>query len=240
MLNNFINKFSEDSMNLKSTVNASGRFSFQEKEMKRIVPEIFKILELKPYETLLDIGCNCGDITIPLSFLCDKVTVIDGGGAIERIKRRTNDHDNFTYIKGEFLAINLKEKFDCILAYSVLMYVEPFERKLEFILKAADMLKPGGRLLIGDIVNSDRKYRFANTEKGQAVNKVYRENLKKLTIEDRIKLEHDKPVENILNDAQLMEILLKVREKGFESYLLPQSSSLPFGYTRDDILIKAW
>lgn len=239
-MGNFLTKFSNDSLNLKSSLNASGRFSFQKEEMKRIVPEILNKLELKPNESLLDIGCNCGDITIPLSFMCDKVTVIDGAGAIERIKRRTNDYDNFNYLEGDFISISIPEKFDCILAYSVLMYVEPFETKLEFVLKAASMLKPGGRLLIGDIVNSNRKSRFANSNKGKEIDRTYKEKLMHLTKEDIIKTEHENPVENVLNDIQLMEILLKVREMGYESYLLPQSPQLPFGYTRDDILVKAW
>ena len=120
------------------------------------------------------------------------------------------------------------------------MYVEPFETKLEFILKAASMLKPGGRLLVGDIVNSSRKSRFANSNKGKEIDRTYKEKLIHLKKEDTIKMEHDNPVEDVLNDIQLMEILLKVREMGYESYLLPQSPKLPFGYTRDDILIKAW
>lgn len=239
-MNHFIEKFSEDSRVLNSSLNASGRFSFQREEMKRIVPEIVKKLELKPNDNLLDIGCNCGDITIPLSFMCGNVTVIDGAGAIERIKRRTSDYDNFTYVEGDFLSANITEKFDCILVYSVLMYVEPFEKKLEFILKAASMLKSGGRLLVGDIVNSNRKSRFANSLKGKEVDRIYKENLEHLTDEDIIKSEHDRPVENILNDVQLMQILLRVREMGYESYLLPQNQKLPFGYTRDDILVKAW
>ncbi len=239
-MNSFMDKFSDDSKRLKSTLNASGRFSFQKGEMKRIVPEILNILDLKPNESLLDIGCNCGDITIPLSFMCDKVTVIDGIGAIERLKQRTSDYDNFTYIEGDFLTTDMSGSYDCILAYSVLMYIESFEDKLEFILKAAGLLKSGGRLLVGDIVNNDRKRRFDNSEKGKEIGKIYRENLENLTQEDIIKLEHDKPVENILSDVQLMKILYKVREMGYESYLLPQNIQLPFGYTRDDILIKAW
>ena len=39
-MNSFMDKFSDDSKRLKSTLNASGRFSFQKGEMKRIVPEI--------------------------------------------------------------------------------------------------------------------------------------------------------------------------------------------------------
>ena len=44
----------------------------------------------------------------------------------------------------------------------------------------------------------------------------------------------------ILDDEYLMKLLLEVRNNGYESYLLPQKHELPFGYTRDDILICAW
>ena len=40
----------------------------------------------------------------------------------------------------DFISVNISEKFDCILVYSVLMYVESFEKKIEFILKAVDIL----------------------------------------------------------------------------------------------------
>ncbi|MBP3505382.1 MAG: class I SAM-dependent methyltransferase [Lachnospiraceae bacterium] len=239
-MNDYQCKFSDDSLNLKSSLNASGRFSFQREEMKRIVPEILNKLEIKPNESLLDIGCNCGDITIPLSFMCDKVTVIDGAGSIKRIKQRTEDYDNFEYLEGDFLSIDISKKFDCILAYSVLMYVEPFEKKKEFVLKAAGMLKEGGRLLVGDIVNIDRKNRFAKSSKGKEIDAIYKENILHLTKEDVIKSEHVQPVKNILSDIQLMDLLLEIREKGYESYLLPQNPQLPFGYTRDDILVRAW
>lgn len=238
-MSKYIERFSEDSFNFENSIVSSGRFSFQKDAVKKIAPEVMKKIELKTTDSLLDIGCNCGDVTIPLSFMCDKVTVVDGPGPIARIKRRTSDYNKFTYVEGDFLEVDIQEKFDCIIAIGVLLYVNPFEKKVEFIQKALDMLKPGGRLLISDIVNNDRKKRFANSEKGKEVDQAYREKFQLFTEED-VAISKHKFEGEFLNDVQLMEVLLKFRERGYETYLLPQSPELPFGYTRDDILIKKW
>lgn len=237
-----INKFQKDAKNIDSTLNVSGRFSFQQTAMKLVVGDIVQKLNLAPEDTLMDIGCNCGDLTIPLSFVCEKVMGIDGVDTIERLKKRTTEIPNIETMAGDFMELEITEKYDCILIYSVLMYIESYEQKLDFVLKAAKCLKSGGRLLVGDVVNSSRKKRFSSTRTGEKVNKEYRENMKKLTEADKEAHEESEDMKNlwILDDFYLMKLLLDVRNAGYESYLLPQKHELPFGYTRDDILIYAW
>lgn len=80
---NYMKKFQEDALDLNSSLNVSGRFSFQKEAMKNIVPDIVEKLQLKSSDMLLDIGCNCGDITIPLSFMCQKVVGVDGEDVLD-------------------------------------------------------------------------------------------------------------------------------------------------------------
>ena len=63
-----------------------------------------------------------------------------------------------------------------------------------------------------------------------------------LTEEDKKSHAYSKELDGLwsLDDEYLMKLLLEVRNHGYESYLLPQKHELPFGYTRDDILICAW
>lgn len=237
-----INKFQSDAKNIESTLNVSGRFSFQEGAMKLVVGDIVEKLQLAPTDELLDIGCNCGDLTIPLSFFCRHITGVDGDKTIERLNDRIVGINNINTISGNFMNVDIEKKFDCVLIYSVLMYLESYEEKLQFILKALDCLKPGGRMLVGDIANSSRKERFGKTNRGKQVDFEYRENMKLLTDEDILSHEDSNEMSNlwILDDVSLMKLLLDLRNAGYESFLLPQKNELPFGYTRDDILIYAW
>lgn len=237
-----MDKFQEDAEQIESTLNISGRFSFQENAMKLVANDIAKKLQIKPTDSLLDIGCNCGDITIPLSFVCRQVTGVDGIKTIERLNKRVEYISNITTLSGNFMDLNIEDQYDCILIYSVLMYIEPYNEKLRFVLKAAKCLKPGGRLLVGDIVNSSRKERFQKSSCGKKVDYEYRKNMERLTQEDKAAHKEADKMNDlcILNDSSLMQLLTEIRNAGYESYLLPQRCDLPFGYTRDDILVCAW
>ena len=155
-----IDKFQNDAKHISSTLNVSGRFSFQEEAMKLVVGDIVQKLKIKPTDELLDIGCNCGDLTIPLSFFGKNVTGIDG----------------------------------------------------------------------------------KSTNIGRKIDLEYNQKMNCLTEEDKKSHAYSKEMDGlwILDDEYLMKLLLEVRNHGYESYLLPQKHELPFGYTRDDILICAW
>lgn len=104
-----IDKFQNDAKHISSTLNVSGRFSFQEEAMKLVVGDIVQKLKIKPTDELLDIGCNCGDLTIPLSFVCKNVTGIDGKSTIERMENRIQGISNITTISGNFMTINVEK-----------------------------------------------------------------------------------------------------------------------------------
>lgn len=42
------------------------------------------------------------------------------------------------------------------------------------------------------------------------------------------------------DDALALDLMAFIRGKGFEAFLLPQSIDLPFGATREDILVVAY
>ena len=73
------------------------------------------------------------------------------------MENRIQGISNITTISGDFMTINVEKKYDCILVYSVLVCLKSYQEKLRFVLKAAECLKPGGRLLVGDVVNSSEK-----------------------------------------------------------------------------------
>jgi hypothetical protein len=53
---------------------------------------------------------------------------------------------------------------------------------------------------------------------------------------DNVKLDSD--TENVqFDDTFMLEIIKQTRASGYHSYILSQPGNLPFGYTREDILV---
>ncbi len=117
--------------------------------------------------TLPRLDCNIGELTIPLSFLCKSVTGIDGDTCITHLKKRISGIHNISLYAGDFFEADVTGKFDCVLIYSVIHYLDNYDRALKFILKAASLLKSGGRMLVGDIPNRSKQKRFLKSELGQ-------------------------------------------------------------------------
>lgn len=92
-------------------------------------------------------------------------------------------------------------------------------------------------MLIGDLSNVDKKDRFLQSERGKIFQKEWEESNKTDNNEnDDIRdLQTEKTV--IINDQTVYDILKMIREKGFHAYLLDQPQNLPFGNTREDILV---
>ena len=42
-----------------------------------------------------------------------------------------------------------------------------------------------------------------------------------------------------VDDSFLLDLMMHIRNKGFEAYVLPQPLDLPFGGSREDILVMA-
>ena len=241
MIRNCQEYYNEDARNKVGGIQLTGRYGFHRYALKRVIPDIAHKLELKPTDTLLDIGSNCGEISIPLSFICDHVTCIDGEDLIDVLRKRTSGWGNISTISGDFMNIDIETKYDCILIYGVLVCIDSFSEKTSFIKKAAGLLKEGGRMLVGDVVNESVAKRFLESDYGKRINEeyIYQKNS---CGENEKPVNHGYVFQNKLNDELLMRLLMDIRTWGgrYESFLLPQDHRLPFGCTRQDILIKAW
>ena len=100
------------------------------------------------------------------------------------------------------------------------------------------MLEPGGKMLIGDISNVDRKVRFQASKYGQEFEKNWTVTNQSESNVDRGKLlPEDDRIE--FSDELVCSLLLHVRRKGYDSFVLGQRPDLPWGHTREDIVIEA-
>ena len=217
----------------------AGRYSFQSSAERRIIRDVTDKLALDSDDSLLEVGCGPGNILLPLSYQVARSAGIDNHAALERLAARCGTPMHIELHPGDFLSMELPELlFSKVLIYSVLQYVDSRASAIQFLRRALSLLRPGGRLLIGDLPNQDKKRRFTESTAGVLASKEWRalvsdagsHPLSGLPEDDRLL---------VVDDDLLLALLKCGRTEGYESYLLPQPTDLPFGHTREDLIFVA-
>jgi len=217
---------------------------------KLIFNDSFQKLTVKRNQSILSIGIGCGELSrlwleksVALNL---DMTFVDFPLVLNRIKEDNNKNilKKVDFIEGIFpnqTAVELKNRlFDRIEAYSVIHYSD---NPYEFINFATSLLKPGGKLLIGDIPNLSKKGRFLSSKFGNNFDLKFTNNISVNRMEYK---DHQTFVKNALQngspeltDSFVLKVVKALRNKGFNVFILNQHSKLPFFYTREDILIEA-
>lgn len=216
----------------------SGRYPFHKTAEARIIGDVLYKLKPCPEDRLLDIGCGPGNLLIPLSFMVKEAVGIDHPTIVAQCMQRFAD-SRVTWLSGEFPGVKPVGTFDCILVYSVLHYLQNFEAVQAFVLAAAHLLSsPGGRLLIGDIPNADRKMRFRASAFGRQFEAEWERN-KAVMQGDSNSFDAFESLQFVrtLDDEMILALVRSLRHEGFHSDLISQPADLPMGYTREDILV---
>jgi trans-aconitate methyltransferase len=219
---------------------AAGRYAAQADDERRIVLDVAEKLALAPSHRLLDIGCGPGALAIPLSFLVKHTTGLDHANTIARCRTRFND-PALTWTAGRFPDEAPEGPFDRILSYSVLHCLPSREAAIAFIDRAIELLAPEGRLLIGDLPNSDRRKRFTESEAGKRFDEEWKARLATTPVTEAGANAHEmlraSSSVGMFDDVFLTSLVALYRTRGLHAFLLPQPPELPFGRTREDLLI---
>lgn len=213
----------------------AGRYSFQADAEALIVPDVESKLQLSSDCTFLEIGCGSGNLLIPLSALAKSAVGIDHPNLIAAALKRDGS-SSIDFRAGQFPDIDVKESFDRILIYSVLHCLQSFDDAIAFIDRACALLAGGGRLLLGDIPNSDRKARFNDSPAGIAFASEWTK-LRENSSEDHFNAFANTANIATLDDDGILSILTRYRKRGFDVFVVEQDPNLPFGHTREDIII---
>ncbi len=221
-----------------STLNA-GRYSFQVKSERKIHREVISKLNIINKDKCLDVGCNVGANLIPISKKVKHITGIDQINCIEILRNKIKSK-NVTLISGNFLDHDFKKnKYDKIIIYSVLHVLKNKKEAYFAINKALKLLNPGGKILIGDLPNISLKNKFTSSKSGKLFLKNWNKNKKtKKDIEAQNMLVKDPNCNLIINDLFIINLVSYLRKKGLSVFILPQNKDLPFGHTREDIVIE--
>lgn len=200
-----------------------------------IVDDIFSKTDLndRSGQAVVDIGCGCSDLVRLVIDQCRKqkhhLTLNDSAEMLALIK----DTSGTKQVPGRFPDILPQLQlgsFDVVICYSVIPCVFSELNYIDFIHKSISLLKPGGKMLVGDIPNVTKRQRFLNSEEGKDFLKNAPANTDKGSTwqsDDTLKMD----------DAVVFSILTRFRNYGCETYLLPQSKTLPLSNRREDILI---
>lgn len=209
--------------------------SYREGYYDAILNDIYSKLPFhqEKKKVVLDIGCGCDVLTHKIIDVCKQQNHIlilnDSAEMLDNLPK-----ENYTKrVAGKFplehpVLKRYKGKVDYILCYSVLFYVFANDNIYQFIHEAVDMLKSGGRMLIGDIPNFDKRNRFLNSDEGKIFLRSNK-NLKGATAHENLNQKMD--------DTVIFSIMMRLRKFGCETYLLPQNANLPMANRREDILI---
>lgn len=215
----------------------SGRYPSHVDSEKRILLDVFKKLDLQPEDSVLDIGCGVGLLLFPISFVTNSVTGIDHPDVIDVAEKRLGTH-SVKFISGNFLDLHLgKDVYEKILIYSVVQNLADETEVFDFVRKALRYLKPGGKLLLGDIANVSKKERFQTSPFGKEFEKQWRlTEGSKSNADKKYFSRDDQRIE--FDDKMVLKLLLEIRALGCDAFIMPQPNDLPWGHTREDIIIQ--
>ncbi len=222
----------------------SGRNRFQVQEMAAAAADVLRKLAPGRNERLLEIGCNIGLVLTRLAPHFASCVGQDHPDLLARY-RQTGIPTNVTLCPGFWPDVQADGHFDCIIAYSVVQLMPDQEGARRFIRACYEKLRPGGRLLIGDLPNRDARKRFLDSPEGAEIARRYDETRRldrakdsqgEYTARDEIHERISMP-DDYVDDVFVLELLRDARERGLESYLLPQPPDLPFARSREDLFV---
>lgn len=110
------------------------------------VRECARILDLQPSDNVLDIGCGTGIFALALSPFVRSIVAYDiSSQAVQRAKNNLSDADNVVVDVGSITSLPCTaDRFDKVLAYSVLQYLGSEDAVLAAFTEIARALRPSG------------------------------------------------------------------------------------------------
>ncbi len=219
----------------------AGRYPVQQAAEALIPADVVAKLQLNTQDRLLEVGCGAGNLLLPLSTRVASAVGIDHANLVDKLQARA-DTQAIRAIAGDFMDVTLPPEFDKVLVYSVLHCLPDMQAVLRFVDKVLALLPSGGAALFGDIPNDDLKARFLASAAGRAFEIEWRALMAQQDVEPSAV--HAELVDSVsglsharFDDASLLSLITRCRQQGYNAYWLAQPPTLPFGHTREDVLV---
>ena len=192
----------------------------------------------KSGQIIVDIGAGCGALAFLLIEEClrngNTLVLIDSEEMLSHLP------DDRALVKIPAYYPNDCQDFlreyhgraDAVLSYSVLHYIFDEGNLFKFLDSTLGLLAVNGECLIGDVPNVSKRKRFFSSPTGIKFHQNF------MNTTDPPPVEFNRIEAGQIDDAVLISLMLRARQAGFDSYILPQTDSLPMANRREDIFVK--
>jgi hypothetical protein len=187
--------------------------------------------------TVVDIGSGCGTFAYRFIAYCTelehKLVLVDSPEMLANLP----DTANVRKVVGRFPAndesvrAQIPQGADVVLVYGVLSVVFVDSNPFLFLDRAASLLRSGGQMLVGDVPNASKLRRFLASDAGARHHKEY------MRTEEPPVIGAFESSNDRIDDGVILGIMDRMRRRGFDTYVVPQSDALPLANRREDILI---
>ena len=120
---------------------------------------VLELLEVKPGERILDLGCGTGHLTNEIKKLGADVTGIDASA--DMIARATEAYPDVNFEVADATDFHFDEKFDAVFSNATLHWIHKADEAIQCV---NDTLKPGGRFVAEFGGKDNMKYMVAATQ----------------------------------------------------------------------------
>lgn len=161
----YVHLFNQLADQKNATVREGHLISFHPRQLiQETSSEISKLLNIRPDHSVLDLGGGTGEIANYLAPACRHWTLADGSStALTTAKKNLASYNNIDFVEYDIIRDPFPwsaERFDRILCYSVLQYLENDLQLHGLIAHLLSVLSANGRLLLGDVPLKEKKEAF--------------------------------------------------------------------------------
>ena len=127
------------------------------RDIKGEIQQILDFLDLKPDQTILEMGTGTGEFALAASIHCSKVYAVDLSAGMLRFaekKARSRGIDNIEFLQGGFLSYRHRgAPIDAVVTQIALHHLPDFWKQIALI-NMAGVLRSGGKFCLRDVVYS--------------------------------------------------------------------------------------
>ena len=147
----------------KSPLKQVQRDAVSKNQLFKIETHICELLNLQETDVILDVCCGNGLLTNRFSSYCKQVVGVDFSNELIKSAQNKYKRHNLSFIEEDAtqLSKSIDLKFDKILLYFSFQYFNYSQGEL-VISEMKKLLKPGGKILIGDVPDKDKFWIFYN------------------------------------------------------------------------------
>lgn len=127
----------------------------QHRGLERVIDAVLAAAEARPGLVAVDLGCGTGQLTLGLARCASRVTAVDVSGEMVdrlRVKAAAAGLDNITYLIRPIECLELPEaSVDLVVSNYSLHHLRDRDKEA-LVGSAARWLRPGGKLVVGDMM----------------------------------------------------------------------------------------